>query len=36
MEEVIVTRVWMAGIVAMMAIFAVVAAVGYIRKNNRQ
>lgn len=32
MEEVVITRLWMAGIVAMMVIFAIIAAVGYIRQ----
>ena len=31
MEEIVVTRLWMAGVVSMMAIFAVIAVIGYIR-----
>jgi len=32
MEEIVVTRLWMAGVVSMMAIFAVIAVIGY-KKN---
>lgn len=31
MEEIVVTRLWMAGVVSMMVIFAVIAVVGYVR-----
>jgi hypothetical protein len=31
MEEIVVTRLWMAGVVSMMAIFAVIAVIGYIK-----
>jgi len=32
MEEIVVTRLWMAGVVGMMVIFAVIAVIGYMRK----
>lgn len=32
MEEIVVTRLWMAGVVSMMAIFAIIAVIGYWRK----
>jgi len=32
MEEIVVTRLWMAGVVAMMAIFAAIAVVGHYRQ----
>jgi hypothetical protein len=31
-EELTVTRLWMAGVVAMMLVFGVIAAVGYLRR----
>jgi len=31
MDEIVVTRLWMAGVVSMMAIFAVIAVIGYMR-----
>ena len=36
MEELVVTRLWMAGVVGMMAIFGVVSAVGYARLKSRE
>jgi hypothetical protein len=33
MEELIVTRLWMAGVVAAMAVFGIIALVGYLRQN---
>jgi hypothetical protein len=33
MEEIVVTRLWMAGVVGMMAIFAVIALIGYLRQS---
>lgn len=36
MEELVVTRVWMAGVVAMMLVFGVTAIVGVMRQKNRQ
>ena len=33
MEEMVVTRLWMAGVVAAMAIFGIIALVGYLRQN---
>ena len=36
MEELVVTRLWMAGVVGMMAIFGVVSAVGYARLKARE
>jgi hypothetical protein len=36
MEEIVVTRLWMAGVVTMMAVFAIIALIGYLRlKSNR-
>lgn len=35
MEEMVVTRIWMAGVVTMMVVFAVIAVVGYRRKKRR-
>ena len=32
MEELAVTRLWMAGVVGMMALFGLVALVGYLRQ----
>ncbi len=32
MEEIVVTRLWMAGVVAIMAIFGAIALVGYLRQ----
>lgn len=32
MDEIIVTRLWMAGVVAMMVVFGVVAVVGVLRQ----
>ena len=36
MEEIVVTRLWMAGVVAMMAIFSVIALVGYLRQGKKE
>jgi hypothetical protein len=33
MEELVVTRLWMAGVVAAMAVFGIIALVGYLRQN---
>jgi hypothetical protein len=33
MEEIVVTRLWMAGVVAIMIIFGVCALVGYLRQD---
>ena len=35
MEELTVTRFWMAGVVGMMLVFAVIAAIGYLRQRRR-
>ena len=35
MEELEVTRVWMAGVVTLMAVFGIIAAIGYLR-NRKQ
>ena len=35
MEEVVVTRLWMAGVVAIMIIFGIVAVIGYRKKLQR-
>ena len=32
MDEIVVTRLWMAGVVGMMVVFAIIAVVGYWRK----
>ena len=32
MDEIIVTRLWMAGVVAMMVVFGVVAIIGVLRQ----
>ena len=34
MDEIVVTRLWMAGVVAAMAVFGVIALVGYYRQSN--
>jgi len=31
MDEIVVTRLWMAGVVGMMAVFAIIAVIGYWR-----
>lgn len=36
MEEVIVTRLWMAGVVGMMLVFATIAVVGLVKQNKRR
>lgn len=35
MEELVVTRVWMAGVVTMMGVFALIAVVGYVQYRRR-
>ena len=34
MDEIVVTRLWMAGVVLMMAVFAVIALIGYFRQKS--
>ena len=34
MDEIVVTRLWMAGVVAMMVVFGVVAIVGVLRQGD--
>ena len=34
MEEIVVTRLWMAGVVAAMAIFGIIALVGVLKQKN--
>jgi len=34
MEEIVVTRLWMAGVVAAMVVFGVIALIGYHRQGN--
>jgi len=36
MEEVVVTRLWMAGVVAAMLVFGLVALIGYMRQSDKQ
>jgi len=33
MEEIVVTRLWMAGVVAAMVVFGIIALIGYRRQN---
>jgi hypothetical protein len=33
MEEIVVTRLWMAGVVTAMAVFGLIALIGYLRGN---
>ncbi len=35
MEELVVTRFWMAGVVGMMLVFGVIALVGWIRQGGK-
>jgi hypothetical protein len=35
MEEIVVTRLWMAGVVAAMVVFGVIALIGYRRQGNK-
>ena len=35
MEEIVVTRLWMAGVVAAMVVFGVIALIGYYRQGNK-
>ena len=32
MDEIVVTKLWMAGVVTMMVVFAVIAVIGYLRQ----
>lgn len=34
MDELVVTRLWMAGVVAAMAVFGIIAMVGYFRQKS--
>lgn len=34
MEDLAITRLWMAGVVASMAVFGIIAMVGYFRQKN--
>jgi hypothetical protein len=34
MEDLAVTRLWMAGVVAAMAVFGIIAMIGYFRQKN--
>jgi hypothetical protein len=34
MEEIVVTRLWMAGVVAAMLVFGIIALIGYRRQNS--
>lgn len=34
MDEIVVTRLWMAGVVSMMAVFAIIAVIGYLRQKS--
>jgi len=36
MEELVVTRLWMAGVVGMMLVFAIIALVGYTIRQRRE
>ena len=36
MEEVFVTRLWMAGVVTAMVLFGIAALIGYVRKNSNR
>lgn len=36
MEEVVVTRLWMAGVVGAMLVFGIVALIGYMRQTDDQ
>lgn len=35
MEEIVVTRLWMAGVVGAMLVFGIIAMVGYHRQGNK-
>ncbi len=35
MEEIAVTRLWMAGVVTAMAIFGIIAVIGYLRQGKQ-
>ena len=35
MEEIVVTRLWMAGVVGAMLVFGIIALVGYRRQGNK-
>lgn len=36
MEELEVTRLWMGGVVALMAVFGIIAAIGYVLRSKHQ
>lgn len=36
MEEIVVTRLWMGGVVAMMMLFGVVAVIGYVKSKRHE
>lgn len=36
MEEIVVTRLWMAGVVSMMLVFGVTAVIGLLRQKRKQ
>lgn len=36
MDEIVVTRLWMAGVVAMMLVFGVTAVIGVVRQKRKQ
>jgi hypothetical protein len=36
MEELVVTQLWMGGVVLMMAVFGVLAAIGYVIRKSRE
>jgi len=35
MEEIVVTRLWMAGVVAAMVVFGIIALIGYRQQGNK-
>ena len=35
MEEIVVTRLWMAGVVGAMLVFGIIALIGYYRQGNQ-
>ena len=35
MEEIVVTRLWMAGVVAAMVVFGIIALIGYHRQSSK-
>ncbi len=36
MEDLVVTRLWMAGVVAMMSVFGVIALIGYLKSRSKK